>query len=184
MTFDRDLMTTARRIMIIGGPGSGKSTLALALGDRLGLPVFHVDHLIWAPNWTERDLDRRTREALEIEAQDAWIFEGGGAATFDNRLARADVLIWLDAPVMVRIWRLIFRAWRWRGQARPEMAEGCVERLDGNWLGFLKWVWDTRRQRAAEGARLMEQAGPKGLHLSSLVEINGFVAELRPGLAG
>lgn len=92
MAFDEAQMLTARRIMIVGGPGSGKSTLALALGDRLGLPVFHIDHLIWGPNWTERDLKARTKEALEIETQNAWIFEGGGAATFDNRLERADVL--------------------------------------------------------------------------------------------
>ena len=176
MSFDHDRMRAARRIMIIGGPGSGKSTLALALGGRLGLPVFHVDHLIWAPNWTERDLESRTREALEIEARDVWIFEGGGAATFDNRLARADVLIWLDAPIGVRLLRLIRRAWRWRGRARPEMAEGCVERLNADWLGFLKWAWDTREDRAAEGRRLMAAAGPKGVRLSSLAEIDRFVA--------
>ncbi len=175
MSFYHDWMQAARRIMIIGGPGSGKSTLALALGDRLGLPVFHVDHLIWAPNWTERDLESRTREALEIEAREAWIFEGGGAATYHNRLARADVLVWLDAPATVRLWRLIRRAWRWRGQARPEMAEGCAERLNADWLGFLKWAWDTRKEREAEGRRLISAAGSKGVKLSSLAEINRFV---------
>ncbi len=184
MAFDENLMLTARRIMIVGGPGSGKSTLATALGERTGLPVFRIDHLIWAPNWTERDLENRTREALEIEAQDAWIFEGGGAATFDNRLARADVLIWLDAPATTRIWRLIRRAWRWRGQARPDMAEGCVERLNADWLGFLKWAWDTRRQREEECAALMSKAGAKGLRLASLVAINRFVESVPRRSAG
>ncbi len=179
MTIDHDLLLAARRIMIVGGPGAGKSTLATLLGERLGLPVYRVDHLIWAPDWTERDLDTRTREALEIEALDAWIFEGGGAATFDNRLARADVLIWLDAPAAVRIWRLIRRAWRWRGRARPDMAEGCEERLNADWLGFLKWAWDTRRQREDECAALMARAGGKGLRLSSLAEINRFVARVQ-----
>lgn len=175
MTFDQTLMATAQRIMIVGGPGSGKSTLATKLGARLGLPVYRVDHLIWAPNWVERDLSLRTAEALEIEAQDAWIFEGGGAQTFENRLARADVLIWLDAPIGVRLFRLAQRAWRWRGRARPEMADGCVERLDANWLGFLKWAWDTRRQRKTECEALMAQAGRKGLRLSRISEINAFV---------
>ena len=178
MPFDTDRIQTARRIMIIGGPGAGKSTLATALGVRLGLPVYRVDHLIWAPNWTERDLAARTREALEIEAREAWIFEGGGAATFDNRLSRADVLIWLDAPVLVRIWRLIRRAWRWRGQARPDMAEGCIERLNADWLGFLKWTWDTRRQRVREGRALMAKAGGRGVRLTSFRDIDRLLASL------
>ena len=183
-TFDEGLLADARRIMIVGGPGSGKSTLATALGARTGLPVFRGDHLIWAPGWTERDLEIRTREALEIEAQEAWIFEGGGAATFDNRLARADLLIWLDAPVMTRIWRLIRRAWRWRGQARPEMAEGCVERLNADWLGFLKWAWDTRKEREEEGAALMAKAGSRGIRLTSLAAINRFVDRVPNRSAG
>ena len=121
---------------------------------------------------------------MEIEARDAWIFEGGGAATFDNRLARADVLIWLDAPALVRIWRLVRRAWCWRGRARPDMAEGCVERLNADWLGFLKWAWDTRRQREEECAALMQKAPEKAIRLASLDEIDQFVAQTPRRSAG
>jgi len=175
---DVERLRAARRIMIVGAPGSGKSTLATRLGPELGLPVHRVDNLIWAPNWTERDVDTRVAEALAIEAGEAWIFEGGGAQTFDNRVTRADLMIWLDAPVGRRIWRLIRRAIRWRGRARPEMAEGCVERLDKNWLAFLAWVWVTRVQRDAECADLMAKAGDKGLRLTSLKAVNRLVAAL------
>jgi len=43
-------------IVIVAGPGSGKSTLARMLGERLNLPVFHVDQIHWQENWVERPL--------------------------------------------------------------------------------------------------------------------------------
>ena len=33
----------AMRMYVIGGPGSGKTSLAVALGDRLSVPVVHLD---------------------------------------------------------------------------------------------------------------------------------------------
>ena len=39
------------RILIIGCSGSGKSRLARQLGQKLGLPVVHLDQLWWKENW-------------------------------------------------------------------------------------------------------------------------------------
>jgi adenylate kinase family enzyme len=39
------------RITIIGNSASGKSTLAEAFGSAVNLPVFHIDLLLWEPNW-------------------------------------------------------------------------------------------------------------------------------------
>ena len=65
-----------QRIMIIGGPGSGKSTLARSLGQKLGLPVVHLDPMFWAPGWVQRDSTQTQVLIAAAAARDAWIFAG------------------------------------------------------------------------------------------------------------
>ncbi|HEY5008664.1 MAG TPA: hypothetical protein VII42_11705, partial [Caulobacteraceae bacterium] len=88
-----------RRIVILGNAGSGKSTLARRLGERLRLPVVHLDVLFWEPGWTEPDNEAfRTRVRAAI-AGDDWISEGNYLSrTFDLRLPRAELVIWMDTP--------------------------------------------------------------------------------------
>jgi adenylate kinase family enzyme len=102
-------MDLMKRVMIVGGPGSGKSTLARLLGERTGLPVVHIDHIHWQAGWIERDKEDKDRLTREVHARDAWIFEGGHSRTYDDRMARADTLIWLDMPVWLRLWRVLRR---------------------------------------------------------------------------
>ena len=45
------------RILMIGCGGAGKSTLARALGEKLGLPVVHLDKLWWTGNWENVPLE-------------------------------------------------------------------------------------------------------------------------------
>jgi adenylate kinase family enzyme len=65
-----------QRSEIIGCSGAGKSTLARALGVKLGLPVHHLDRLLWQPGWVETA--RTSWRALQAElcAQPAWIIDG------------------------------------------------------------------------------------------------------------
>jgi len=91
--------------MIVGQPGSGKSTLARAIGDRLNLPVVHVDLIHWQPGWVERTGSEKDRLCSEAHAKHSWILEGGRSATWPERLGRADTVIWLDFPLTVRVSR-------------------------------------------------------------------------------
>ena len=44
-----------QRIMIIGGSDTGISTLARALGEKLDLPIYHMDREVhWLPGWVGR----------------------------------------------------------------------------------------------------------------------------------
>ncbi|MEM7668121.1 MAG: DNA topology modulation protein FlaR [Pseudomonadota bacterium] len=125
-----------QRIMIVGGPGSGKSTLARQLGEKTGLPVYHMDMIHWQPGWIERETDEKARLTREVHARQRWIFEGGFSDTYLDRAARADTLIWLDVAMWRRIVRVIRRMVLNRGKSRPDMPDGCPERLDREFLGF------------------------------------------------
>lgn len=147
-----------QRVMIVGGPGSGKSTLAGMLGDRTGLPVFHMDHIHWKENWVHRPMAEKIPLVKAVVAQDAWVFEGGMSTTYGERMARADTLIWLDLPVTLRLWRVTKRLFRDLGRARPDLPDGCVERLHPETLAFFRFVWTTRIMARTKVLRLMNAA--------------------------
>ena len=166
--------------MIVGPPGSGKSTLARALGERTGLPVLHIDKIHWRPGWIERSKAEKTRLCQEAEQQCHWIFEGGHSSTWRSRVARADVLIVLDRPVAVQIWRVLRRAVVSLGRTRPDMAEGCPERLS-SLPEFVRYIWTTRRS-ARDKMRRLAAAAPKTckvVHLQSDDDVAVFLANFR-----
>ncbi|NJS40256.1 MAG: AAA family ATPase [Rhodobacteraceae bacterium] len=170
-----------QRIMIVGQPGSGKSTLARELGLITGLPVFHVDHINWQPGWVSRPPADRTRLCQEVEAREAWIFEGGHSATWANRLARADMLIWLDLPYTLRFWRIVKRTVVWHGRTRPDLPENCPEGFHRETLPFWRYVWRTRATARARIASLVTGT-PVGVairHLTSPRAVRAFLSDLR-----
>ena len=169
-----------KRIMIVGQPGSGKSTLAQSVGRITGLPVVHIDHIHWQSGWVARTHAEKTRLCLEVEARDAWIFEGGHSATWANRLGRADMLIWLDLPVALRFWRVLVRTIIWHGQSRPDLPKDCPEGFHRETVPFWRYIWRTRRSAEARIADLVAQA-PEGLEvrcLDSPRAVRAFLDEL------
>ena len=84
------------KILIIGCSGSGKSTLAVALGEKLGLPVVHLDQLWWKEGWrnvTREEFDSRLAMAMNM---DGWIIDGNYSRTMEMRLAKCDTVIYLE----------------------------------------------------------------------------------------
>jgi adenylate kinase family enzyme len=132
------------RVVIIGCAGTGKSTLARRLGARTGLPVVHLDALFWEPGWRESDPTAFRQRVIEALVGGRWITDGiYNSKTFDLRLPQADLIIWIDQPLGLRLWRVIWRAVRYRGQTRPDLAPDCPERID---LEFLKYIWNFDRK--------------------------------------
>jgi len=164
-----------RRILIIGPGGAGKSTLARALGRRLGLEVFHLDKFYWRPGWVEPPKDEWLKILEGLTARDAWSMDGNYSGTLDLRLARCDAVVFLDLPRTVCLRGIAKRRLAYRAKARPDMAEGCRERLT---LEFVRWVWGyARRSRPKVLARLASAAPEKRIiHLRSRREVEQFLA--------
>lgn len=168
-----------QRVMIVGQPGSGKSTLARMIGQATGLPVFHMDQIHWQPGWVERPHADKLRLAQEVEARPAWVFEGGLSATYRTRMARADLLIWLDVPVWRRLWRVTRRSLAGRGQNRPDLPSGCPEKLS-NLPEFWRFIWTTRRSARVRILRLTQTARPglEVVRLRTLSQTRRFLNQL------
>lgn len=134
-----------RRILVIGCGGAGKTEFAWRLGERLRLPVHHLDRLWWRPGWVATSPDHFDAELAEILRTDAWIMDGNYRRTLPERLRYADTVIWLDYPRRVCLRRVWKRFRRYRGTARPDMTPGCPERLDWDFLRYiLRFPQDTR----------------------------------------
>lgn len=170
-----------QRIMVVGGPGSGKSWLATRLGAISGRPVHHMDQIHWLPGWVERDRQERDLLTRKIHAKDRWILEGNYSRTYRERAARADLLIWLDLPVGLRISRVLIRTLRHRGQHRPDMTEGCTEVFGRQTIEFLKFVWRTRETSRQGIQRLLAQPheGLRVVHLTRRAEVRGILTHCR-----
>ena len=164
--------------MIIGGAGSGKSTLARRLGDVLGLPVYHIDREVyWLPGWVERDKASQSTQVARIAAQDAWVFEGNSARTFALREARAELVLLLDWPIALRLFRVIRRTVAQRGQSRADMADGCPERIH-KLPGFLWFILSTARAgRDKQAAFFAATTFPKQ-RFTSVHDVNSYLESM------
>jgi adenylate kinase family enzyme len=167
-----------RRILIVGNSGGGKSTLARRLGEKLKLPVIHLDVIFWKPGWVEigDDLFRiKVERALQAPA---WICDGNFGGTWDLRMPLADTILWVDQPRLLCLYRAIKRVATYRGRrARPDMAEGCDEKFD---LKFYRFIWSYDAKVAPRLEAALGEYGPHArvVRLKSDRQIDAFVAGL------
>jgi len=166
-----------RRIAIVGPGGAGKSTLARRLGERLGLPVIHLDAEYWRPGWVEPPKPEWARRVRELTAGERWITDGNYGGTMEIRFAAADTIVFLDVPRGLCLWRVLRRTLRFAGRSRPDMTEGCPERIS---LAFVRWIWEYPRTRRPGVLARMRTAGAHARHvvLRSPREVESFVASL------
>lgn len=164
------------RIAIVGSSGAGKTTLSLELSRILNLPIIHLDAEYWQPGWVKPPNElwfERQKKLLEAER---WIADGNYGSTMDLRLEAADTIIFLDFPRLLCTWRILKRVVEYRPGTRPDMAAGCHERLN---LDFIKYVWtfpERHRPRILE--RLRDYPEKTLYHLETPTSLREFLLRL------
>ena len=167
-----------QRVLVIGSGGSGKSTVASRLGELLKLEVNHLDKLYWRPGWVEPETDEWIKLVTDLIERDSWIIDGNYSGTLELRLRKCDTIVFLDLPRVLCLWRIAKRFFLYRNGARPDMAEGCRENLN---FEFVSWVWNyPRRSRPKVIKLLREHTGEKQIFwLRSRNEVNRFLSQVK-----
>ncbi|GEN46114.1 DNA topology modulation protein [Alkalibacillus haloalkaliphilus] len=132
-------MNGLNRILVVGSSGAGKSSLSRRLGEVLDISVIHLDSLFWQPNWVQIDRKEWIQLNREIVKGKQWVIDGFYPSTIDIRMEHADTVIYLNYSRRVCLVRAFKRRFQYRGKTRPDMGEGCQERLP---ISFLKYIWD------------------------------------------
>lgn len=126
-----------QKVLIMGCSGAGKSTFARKLHTLTHLELIHLDEAYWKPNWVAPSKTEWNTKVQELLARPNWIMDGNFGGTKDQRIAAADTVILFDLPTWKCLWRVLKRTVRYWGKTRPDMHEGCPERLD---IGFLWYI--------------------------------------------
>ncbi|BCJ56844.1 AAA family ATPase [Micromonospora endophytica] len=173
-------MNAPSRILIYGVHGSGKSTLAETLAQRLGLPWYPVDDLLWEPGWVEVPVPVQRDRIEAICRRDRWILDGSYHGWRDVPLARADLVIGLDYPRGLsfrRLWRRTMR----RLSTGEEICNGNRESLGSvlSWDSVLRWhLTGYARERARMRAWHADPAGPPVLLFDTPEALESWLAGL------
>lgn len=111
-----------------------------------GLPFVSLDALYWKPGWVASDDGEFERRATEVVRQPQWVIDGNfirfGAGELRRQLS--DTVIWFDLPRRTCMLGVLSRIASSYGRVRPEMTEGCPEKID---FEFFRYVWTYRRQQ-------------------------------------
>ena len=158
------------RILILGCAGSGKTALAQRLGRETTLPVITLD-AIWKGRLSRADLPAFRALVTEAHAGDSWISDGNfAAATFEIRLPRADLIVWLERSRLLCAWRAIRRA----------ISSDAVHHFR-DLPEVLAFIWNFERvnRPIIESARLAHGPCVPVVHLADDEAIADFVRDLR-----
>ncbi len=164
------------RILIIGCSGAGKSTLARNLGEKLGLPITHLDQLWWSPGWENVTTEEFDRKLSDVLWQRRWIIDGNYSRTIQQRLSRCDTIIYLDFDRWTCLWGMAQRVLGSYGKVRPDMSPGCPERFDWD---FVKFIWNFNKNNRVRNYTYLAQAKhARCIVLKNRKEVQSFLENL------
>lgn len=165
------------RIVIIGCGGAGKSTLARQLGEKLDIPVVHLDQIFWSPgNWTHLEKEEFDRRLMIEMDKPRWILDGNYNRTMPTRLVKCDTVIYLDYNRFVCLFSWLKRVLSNWGKTRKDMAPGCNEWFDPE---FAKWLWNFNRNYRKKYHRMLsELEGKQVIILKNRRQVRKFLKTL------
>lgn len=170
------------KIMVTGYSGSGKSTICRHLQERYQLPGLHLDAVQFLPGWKVRPKSEQQRivESFLDEHPDGWVIDGNyKALSYERRCEEADVIVQMLFGRLDCLSRCLRRYRINKGHTRPDMTEGCDEKIDWE---FIRWIlWDGRtRQRKDLYRRTRSQFPDKVVVLRNQRQLDRYLEGSSP----
>ena len=168
---------TRRVAVIASASANGKTTVGRQIADRLAVPFVELDALVHGPDWTETPDDVLRATLAPILAGDGWVIDGGYQRKLGDRvLAAADLVVWLDLPLRVWLYRLTRRTWR-RIRSDELLWNGNRESLRGaiwGWDSLFPWALRSHIRHRREWPQRLRDF--RVVRLRSQAEVDRFVA--------
>jgi adenylate kinase family enzyme len=118
---------------------------------------------------------------MEATRQPHWVMDGNYTNRASGELRRelADTIIWFDLPRWICMIGILNRIRRSYGQERPEMAEGCPEKID---FEFFHYVWTYRKRQRPKLLKYFEGLRPDQTFVcfTERAQADRYLANLTP----
>lgn len=163
------------KIQIIGYAGSGKSTLARRLGDKLNIPVLHLDSVNFYGDWQERTLEQKTQIVSNFLAKnDSWVIDGNYSSVCPVRFEQSDITIYLNYNRFYCYKKVRERYLKYKGKSREDLP--CTEKLDKT---FKRWVLYKGRTKARQLKHLenLNKTSGKRVIIKNVRQLNKFLKD-------
>jgi|GEM_PF-827004 adenylate kinase family enzyme len=146
------------RVLVAGASGAGKSSLCRRLHERCGLPYVELDSLFHGPNWSE--LPTFEAEVDGFIANERWVLEWQYDRVRERLLDRCNLLIWLDYPLYIVMWRVVMRTIRrrlarellWNANVEPPLWTVII-----NPEHIVRWSWQSHAGYPARIRAILER---------------------------
>lgn len=159
LTEAASLLVTVERVLVIGCSGGGKTTFSAKIAELFDLEYQSLDRDVrWLSGWVERDRAEQREIVADMAERSRWVMDGSGASSFDLRLPRTGLVLWVRVPRWVALLGLLRRVSRFYGSVRPAMAEGCPEPLPDR--EFLSYIWNFEKKYAPVFIAQIDRYGP------------------------
>lgn len=174
-----------KKFLVVGTSGSGKSALARKLCTILNLEDIELDALHWLPHWTETpQLEFRKKVIQKIESSpQGFVIHGNYNKIRDLTWGSADIIIWLDYPKALVMFRVIKRSIL-RILKNETLWGTNKESFLKNFFtkeSIILWAWNTYELRKKQYEDLIvnpEYQNKKIIRIKSQKELNQLIQKI------
>lgn len=171
-----------QKILVVGPGGAGKSTFSKKLSEVLNIPVYHLDRIYWLPNWEHISREEFIEKVHEITSTDKWIIDGNYSGSLEERVPLAEVIIFLDFNIFMCVNSAIKRAFKSRKKQRDDLTEGCIEKIDKNFIDFLNWIWVFRKKNRPKMLAIFDKFDTPIIRFENRKQLYKYLEQIKKGI--